>query len=418
MARKNVGLRYGEFEFPAEQGFTGSAGRQNVKGYQRGGRVKSPDHTKGKGKSTKGMPKNVKAKGGKVGYQAGGHVLERPGHAEGPNPYPPDSYRYKAWERKYHVDPPPPAAAETPPPAEEGGGLLGGLGRLFGRSERELEAIGEKHGGYIKGPDHTKGKGKSKKGFPSTVKKEGGKVKAGEGGYYGKPGDKYPKSKAKQKMPKGVKARGGKVGYAEGGLVHSEQYKAGAAMGFAKGGYARAKDVSSDFKETRGKQDTMDSGVQPARRGANARNQQQREAGGTGRLKPGLKEGGKVKRRQEERESPAESRRPSSGIRRLRTRVASYIGVDKKLGQRLARGTTRFAGGGKVAAKAAGESKHVAKATKVPKPTRAAKGGYAAGDKKTHDTSRGRTPYKGYNAQPGGSGNKDSRYMKGPTRGR
>lgn len=410
---KNVGMRYvKDFEFPAEQGFTGSAGVQHVKGYKRGGSVKSPDKTKGKGMSKKGMPKDVKAKGGKVGYQAGGAV-ERPGHAEGPNPYPPDSYRYKAWERKYHIDPPTPPAAEAPP-ADEGGGLLGGLGRLFGRSERELEELGEAKGGYIS-PDKTKGKGKSKKGFPSTVKKKGGKVEAGEGGYYGKPGDQYPKRQAGpkgqqgKKLPKNVKKHGGKVGYAEGGLVHSELYKAGAAMGFAKGGYARAKDTSSEFKETRGPQDTMDSGVQPARRGANARNQQQREAGGTGRLKPGLKKGGRA-RKAGTRLGRATRKLASMAEGHVRRSIREAKPV-LKAGQRLAQGTTRFAGGG--LAKAAAEMKHVAKATRVPKPTRAAKGGYAAGDKKTHDTGRGRTPYKGYNKQPGGGGNKDARYMTG-----
>ena len=34
------GPRYGEFEHPAEFGFTGSAGVQHVKGYQRGGQAK------------------------------------------------------------------------------------------------------------------------------------------------------------------------------------------------------------------------------------------------------------------------------------------------------------------------------------------------------------------------------------------
>jgi hypothetical protein len=101
---KIAGLQYvDEFSFPAEQGFTGSAGKHNVRGYYRGGAVKkdpvkaaaqkprapgpgaakggymgggdvSPDHTKGKGKSKKGMPKNVKARGGKMEYAEGGTV--------------------------------------------------------------------------------------------------------------------------------------------------------------------------------------------------------------------------------------------------------------------------------------------------------------------------------------------------------
>jgi hypothetical protein len=59
--------------------------------------------------------------------------------------------------------------------------------------------------------------------------------------------------------------------------------------------YGASGDTSDEFKMKRGKQKTMDHGVQPARRGANARNQAEAEAGGTGRLKPGLKKGGRVK---------------------------------------------------------------------------------------------------------------------------
>lgn len=146
--KKNVGLTYGDFEFPAEQGFTGSRG----KGYKRGGVVK-------------------KAKGGPVKKMAGGFM--------GP-------------EREITVDD---VTISTP--------------------------------------------------------------------------------------------------RAKGGAVHNKLVKHGAKMGFAYGG--RVKDTSGEFKAKRGKQDTMDNGVQPARRGKNARNQAQAEAGGTGRLLPGLKKGGKVK---------------------------------------------------------------------------------------------------------------------------
>lgn len=76
----------------------------------------------------------------------------------------------------------------------------------------------------------------------------------------------------------------------KGGAVHDKLRKHGAKMGFAYGG--RVKDTSGEFKAKRGKQKTMDTGVQPARRGKNARNAAQAEAGGTGRLLPGLKEGG------------------------------------------------------------------------------------------------------------------------------
>lgn len=60
---KNVGLTYGEFKFPAEQGFTGSAGVHKVRGYMRGGSVKK-DSMHGK----------LKSEGEKMGYAYGGTV--------------------------------------------------------------------------------------------------------------------------------------------------------------------------------------------------------------------------------------------------------------------------------------------------------------------------------------------------------
>jgi len=200
---KNVGLTYGEFTFPAEQGFTGSAGVHKVKGYMRGGRVKSPDHTKGKGKSRAGMPANVKMKGGEV--------------------------------------------------------------------------------------------------------------HAGEGGYYGKPGDKYPtlksgpRGKQGSSMPKNVKNRGGKVS------MHDKLKHEGGKMGYAYGG--QVKNTSAQFKQTRGKQATMDHGVQPAQTG---RNQAEVEAGGNKRLKAGYKHGGGVHRvrlhKSASRRAPGTTRSAKGGL--------------------------------------------------------------------------------------------------------
>jgi len=200
---KNVGLTYGEFKFPAEQGFTGSAGVHKVKGYMRGGHVKSPDKTKGKGRSRAGMPANVKAKGG-----------------------------------------------------------------------------------YMKGGMHDK-----------------------------------------------LKHEGSKMGYAYGGQV---------------------KDTSGEFVAKRGKQKTMDHGVQPAQTG---RNQAENEAGGNKRLKAGYMKGG--------------------GVHKVRY---SKKGMPKNV--KAKGGLAKYA-----------------------------HGGYAAGDKKTHPKGKGRKPYTGYNAQAGGSGNEDARYM-------
>lgn len=83
-----------------------------------------------------------------------------------------------------------------------------------------------------------------------------------------------------------------KGGYMKGGM-HGKLKRAGAKMGYMYGG--AVKNTSAQFKEKRGKQKTMDHGVQPARRGKNARNQAEAEAGGTGRLKPGLHKGGAIK---------------------------------------------------------------------------------------------------------------------------
>lgn len=89
------------------------------------------------------------AEGGHVNYyEEGGEV--RPGHGEGANPYPPNSARYRLWERKHHVDLPPPTIAEADP--EES---FGWLERLLGvdkartRSEKELEELEEAHGGRV-----------------------------------------------------------------------------------------------------------------------------------------------------------------------------------------------------------------------------------------------------------------------------
>ncbi len=103
------------------------------------------------------------------------------------------------------------------------------------------------------------------------------------GGHVKKP---VGKGGAKQSMPKNVKAKGG---YMEGGdaSMHDKLKKAGAEMGYAYGG--TVKNTSAEFKQKRAKQATMDHGNQPARRG---RNQAEIEAGGTKRLKPGLKKGG------------------------------------------------------------------------------------------------------------------------------
>lgn len=168
---KNMGLTYvKDFSFPAEQGFTGSAGVHKVRGYMRGGHVKQPV---GKGGARQKMPKNVKAKGGEVKAQMGGFM--------GP-------------EREISVD------------------------------------------------DVT----------ISVPKMKGGKMS-----------------------------------------MHDKLYKEGGKMGYAYGGQVKPSDTSAQFKMTKGKQKTMDHGVQPAQKG---RNEAEVEAGGNKRLKAGYQEGGGVHR--------------------------------------------------------------------------------------------------------------------------
>jgi hypothetical protein len=133
----------------------------------------------------------------------------------------------------------------------------------------------------------------------------GGHVKKmAEGGKFGKPGDKYPNKGARQTMPASVKSHGGQVGLhksasrrapgttrsAHGGSVHDRLKHEGGKMGYKYGG--QVKNTSAEFVEKHGKQDTMDHGVQPAQTG---RNQQEVEAGGNKRLKPGYKKGGYMK---------------------------------------------------------------------------------------------------------------------------
>jgi len=347
---KNVGLTYGEFKFPAEQGFTGSAGVNKVKGYMRGGHVKSPDKTKGKGKSRAGMPANVKMKGGEV--------------------------------------------------------------------------------------------------------------HAGEGGYYGKPGDKYPtlksgpRGKQGSSMPKNVKNRGGymhdqqmheggKMGYKKGGH-HDEMYKHGGKMGYAYGG--SVKNTSGEFVAKRGKQDTMDHGVQPAQTG---RNQAEVEAGGNKRLKAGYNEGGGVHRTRYKKGGSAEKKsekgltsKQTSRVRKImkemgigvigRGDLSKLLGLVKRTGlsESVIReklrgikgrmsdfertkmeelGAKKSHGGpATTPGKAKAMGLHKSASRRAVGTTRSAQGGLA---KYSHGGAA-RKPYTGYNKQPGGSGNEDARYMQ------
>ena len=220
---KKVGMQYvKEFEFPSEQGFTGSAGKDPVKGYMRGG-----------------------------------HVKKDP---------------VKAAAQKHRA--PGPGAA---------------------------------HGGYAQS-DHTKGKGRSKRGMPGTVK-------------------------------------------GHGGSVHDKLRSEGEKMGYAYGG--RVKNTSAEFVQKKKPMASMDTGVQPARKG---RTQADVEAGGTKRLKPKFNEGGSVRkpstrpttrgsRVKETGRKAAEARQEREPTDADSTRKASGEGMPRNVKNRG--GLARYARGGK-----------------------------------------------------------------------
>lgn len=108
------------------------------------------------------------------------------------------------------------------------------------------------------------------------------------GGHH--PAKEYPASKAHQQMPPKIEKA---ISAHESLKVHGQK------MGFAYGG---------QVKTTRTSMDSMDDGVQPAQPG---RNQAEIEAGGTKRLKPGYKKGGKL--RMAEGGSTSKKAKSSSG---------------------------------------------------------------------------------------------------------
>ena len=158
--------------------------------------------------------------------------------------------------------------------------------------------------------------------------------------------------------------------------MHDRLRHEGAKMGYAYGG--QVKNTSSEFDMTKAKQDPMDHGNQPARRG---RNQAEIEAGGTKRLKPGLKKGGRVKK----------------GVGALAA-VAGVAGA---------------AGAGRMAYKGAKGARKLLRKGKKTVDRTLGKGSSRKGMPKNVKSHGGavRKPYTGYNEQAGGSGNEDARYM-------
>jgi hypothetical protein len=227
---KNVGLTYvKDFSFPAEQGFTGSAGVHKVRGYMRGGQVKKGGKKLAKGTTRMGeggyygkpgdkypnkgarqtMPKNVKAKGGtvhdklksegkKMGYAYGGQVKSSNTSAEF------KQKRAKQDTMDYGVQ-----------PAQKG------------RNEAEVEAGGNKRlkAGYKEGGAVSK---EAKKAIAAHVRRVRGpkRIPSGLRRRDTKKTVLRALAASKKGMPKNVKAKGGLAKYAAGGLAK----KAGAAQ--------------------------------------------------------------------------------------------------------------------------------------------------------------------------------------------
>lgn len=308
------GLKYGEFEFPADRGFTGSAGKSNVKGYMRGGKVKgrntpnkTPKRAKGttaaamggsigdpagqqkmgyagnereisvdgvnisvpraKGgrmrKKTTSMHDKLMKEGGKMGYKTGGAVRVRRSTGNTPDDIGREKYdsspkdkntsgrfKQKRAKQKTRDSGVVPANKGSTSQEREAGGrgrlkpgfAVGGLakaasagarvaGRAVGKAAKAAKrAAGSGAGrGYgerkphqtvgtikdtstrratrARNPDHTKGKGRSRKGMPKNVKAKGGKVGYYKGGSVSSVGS----GGAHQRMPATVKKRGGRV---------------------------------------------------------------------------------------------------------------------------------------------------------------------------------------------------------------
>jgi hypothetical protein len=197
MGKKIAGLTYvDEFSFPSEQGFSGSAGKQSVKGYMRGGHVK--DHVK-KAAQKHRAPGPGAARGGTVGV-----TTERG----------PKSRRQKSTMTK----------------AAHGGSMHD---QLYAAGDE----MGYKRGGQVKNTSAEfvqqsraqdpmdSGVQPARKGRNQADIEAGGtkrlKPKMGYGGSVHSVRDRPAKRRAKsgRGMPKGVKARGGLMEYAQGGSV-------------------------------------------------------------------------------------------------------------------------------------------------------------------------------------------------------
>lgn len=256
---KNVGLTYvKDFEFPSEQGFTGSAGKHNVRGYYRGGAVKKdpvkaaaqkprapgPGAARGGylGDSKKGMPKGVKARGGTVGVTTPRRGKSMP----------------QQGEQEHY-------AAKSAKKGRGGKMDYAEGGSVHDKLKAEGAKMGYAYGGTVKNTSaefvQTRGKQDTMDhaNFPvvnesSQRDKESGprKERRPRFNYGGKvrqvraAPEKRRKASGKG-MPKGVKARGGLAAYANGGAI--EILGKGAARDTADRIVSRANRMRSTLDE-------------------------------------------------------------------------------------------------------------------------------------------------------------------------
>ena len=253
-------LKYGEFEFPSDRGFTGSAGKTAVSGYMRGGKVKATHEKKAaakkrpvipaaggghmkhgkhvggpdpaaeypKSQARQTMPKNVKARGGKMKKARGGTVgvVTEPGPKQAKH-----KSTFTAAARGGSTHDKLMKHGKRMGYAQGGYATAKDTSSEFDMKSKKQDTMD--HGTYAKGAyanEAEKEAGGRKKVRPKFA--EGGGVKTGgrqaaearRKVYKGKRNVDHTKGKGKSKkgMPKNVKARGGLAQYAEGGNVSVE----------------------------------------------------------------------------------------------------------------------------------------------------------------------------------------------------
>lgn len=206
MTNKIAGLQYvDDFSFPAEQGFTGSAGKSSVKGYMRGGRVKATHETANANKHR--APSVSASHGGTVGVTTKQSKQMKQKASQG-------HYAKKSTKKA-------------------GGGYM--EGGMHDKLYNEGSKMGYMRGGRVKdtssefvqkaGPQASMDEGvqPARRGRTQADVEAGGtkrlKMRLKKGGKVKAHGVHKVHPPSEKKMPKNVKARGGLMEYAEGGPV-------------------------------------------------------------------------------------------------------------------------------------------------------------------------------------------------------